>query len=680
MGARLGIDIGGTFTDVVCVTDRGEITLKVPTTRDDQSRGVARALAILERDHGIMPADIDRFAHGTTVATNAVIERRGARLGIVTTEGFGDTLEIGRQMRRQLYELKLAPETPGWLAPGARRFEIRERIGADGSVVTPLDPASLDQAIAGLRAAEVEAVAVCLLFAFANPAHERTVADALREALPGVAVSLSSEVDPAFREYERTVVTAFDAYIKPLVDAYLARIEQSAAALGMPAGLQVMQSRGGLAAATVARERPVRLFLSGPAAGVIGARAEAERAGLRDLITIDIGGTSSDIALVRGGDTPVRGEVEIAGYPVRVPMLDIVTLGAGGGSIAWLDTAGGLRVGPHSAGAEPGPASYPNGGREPTVTDASLLLGYLDPAFFANGTLPLDPDRARAAIGRLADPLGLSIEATAAGIHRIANSHMADGMRLVSLNRGYDPRDFALVALGGAGGLHAVALAGELGIDRVLIPRSPGVLSAAGLLSAVIEHEVQGAYHRRLAEASLDEIRRVIAELDTKAGALMDRERVAALSLQRHVSADLGYVGQSHYLTVAFDPEGADPLGTAYAAFEAEHRRVNGHATGAPGKLVALRVVLRAGQDAPPAPRQVATDAASARHRHVRFAGEAEARETPVIRRSGLDPTRRFTGPLIIEQPDTTILVPPGWRVSPDETGTLLLDPAGGSA
>ena len=680
MSARLGIDIGGTFTDVVCASARGQITLKVPTTRDDPSRAVIQALAILERDHGIEPAEIERFAHGTTVATNAVIERKGARLGIVTTEGFGDTLEIGRQMRRQLYDLQLEPETPGWLAPGARRFEVRERIAADGSVVTVLDPASLAVAIDGLRAAEVEAVAVCLLFSFANPAHERAVAAALREALPGVALSLSSEVDPAFREYERTVVTAFDAYIKPLVGSYLARIEGNVAALGMPAPLQVMQSRGGLASAAVARERPVRLFLSGPAAGVIGARAEADRAGLRDLITIDIGGTSSDIALVLGGETPVRGEVEIAGYPVRVPMLDVVTLGAGGGSIAWLDSAGGLRVGPQSAGAEPGPACYPDGGTEPTVTDASLVLGYLDPEFFANGTVPLDPVRARAAIGRVAGPLGLSVEAAAAGIHRIANSHMADGMRLVSLNRGYDPREFALVPLGGAGGLHAVPLARELGIRRILIPASPGVLSAAGLLAAKIEHEVQGSYTRTLAEASLEEVRRVIADLDAKAEALMAREHVGGLPLDRHVSADLGYVGQSHYLTVPFDPDEPDPFRMAYDAFETEHRRVNGHATGAPGKLVALRVVLSASQAEVAAPARPQADMPPAQHRQVIFDGETAARETPILRRAALALGARLAGPAIIEQPDTTILVPPGWSARRDNAGNLVLEPEGGAA
>ena len=324
----LGIDIGGTFTDVVCAGPDGITSFKLPTTRGDPSVAVGRALALLAERHDAEAGTVNRFSHGTTVATNAVIERQGARVGLITTSGFRDTLEIGRQMRHQLYDLRLKPETPGWLAPGARRVEVVERIAADGEVVTALDEASLSAAIAALKAAGVEAVAVCLLFSFVNPAHEQRIAAALAMAMPGVPVSLSHEVDPVFREYERTVATAFDAYIKPVVDDYLGRMEQVLAEAGVPAPLQVMQSRGGLAAASVARRRPVRLFLSGPAAGVIGAAAEGRRAGIGDLITIDIGGTSSDIALVRDGAAGVRGEVDIGGYNVRVPMLDVVTVGS----------------------------------------------------------------------------------------------------------------------------------------------------------------------------------------------------------------------------------------------------------------------------------------------------------------------------------------------------------------
>jgi N-methylhydantoinase A/oxoprolinase/acetone carboxylase beta subunit len=668
----LGIDIGGTFTDVVCAGPEGTVSFKVPTTRGDPSRAIETALELLRDRHGVRPEAITRFAHGTTVATNAVIERQGARVGLITTQGFRDTLEIGRQMRRQLYDLRLKPETPGWLAPGARRVEVVERIAADGAVVTPLDEDSLARAIAHLKAAEVQAVAVCLLFSFVNPAHERRVAQALAEAMPGVPVSLSCDVDPVFREYERTVATAFDAYIKPVVDDYLGRMEQVLAAAGVPAPLQVMQSRGGLAAAAVARRRPVRLFLSGPAAGVIGACAEGRRAGIGDLITIDIGGTSSDIALVRGGAVGVRGEVEIAGYAVRVPMLDVVTLGAGGGSIAWRDAAGGLRVGPRSAGAEPGPACYGRGGAEPTVTDASVVLGYVDPAYFAGGTVPLDPALARRVVeDKVAIPMGLTVEAAAAGIHRIANARMVDGIRLVSLNRGHDPRDFTLVALGGAGGLHAVALADELGIRRILVPGSPGVLSAAGLLSATIEHEVSGPCHRKLAEASMDEIRTVFEGLHEQAAALMARESAGDLAIQRLTFADLAYAGQSHYIEVPFDPDAADALARAYRDFEARHERINGHATGAPAKIVNLRAVHRAALTDPFVAPTPAPGPSLKGSRPVRFG--AAAVTAAIHDRARIAPGDVLHGPAVVEQADSTTLIPPGWRAWALAHGALIL-------
>ncbi|MEZ5856200.1 MAG: hydantoinase/oxoprolinase family protein [Hyphomicrobiaceae bacterium] len=406
----VGIDIGGTFTDVIATGPAGTHILKVPTTRNDPGVAVLTALEELQRQHGIEPSAIIRFAHGTTVATNAVIERKGAKVGLITTKGFRDVLELGRQIRRQLYDLVLKPETPGWLAPGARRIEVDERIAADGTVVQPLDEATVRDAIARLMAADIEAVAVCLLFSFANATHEQSIKSIIADVAPHLPVSLSSEVDPAFREYERTLVTAFDAYIKPVVDAYLERLTTRLDEAGVPAPLQVMQSRGGLAGATTARKRPVRLFLSGPAAGVIGAAAAGQSADLPDLITIDVGGTSSDIALIAGGQALVRPETDIAGFQVRVPMLDVTTLGAGGGSIAWIDTGGGLRVGPQSAGADPGPACYGQGGTAATVTDASIVLGYLDPGYFAGGRLRLDPQLATKAIEEtVAKPLGMSV-------------------------------------------------------------------------------------------------------------------------------------------------------------------------------------------------------------------------------------------------------------------------------
>lgn len=674
--ASIGIDIGGTFTDVVVRTAAGTEILKVPTSRDDPGRAVIAALEDISRRFGVPASAIVGFAHGTTIATNAVLERKGARVGLITTEGFRDILEIGRQIRRQMYDLNLKPETPGWLAPGARRVEVRERIDAAGQVLVPLDETSLAAAIAKLKAERVEAVAVALLFSFLNPAHEQRVRAAVEAAMPGVPVSLSSDVDPVFREYERTVVTAFDAYVKPIVARYLANMESDLVRTGVAAPLQVMQSRGGLAGGAIARQRPVRLFLSGPAAGAIGGLAAGREAGAVNLITIDVGGTSSDIALIDRGRVLVKPETDIAGYQVRVPMLDVTTLGAGGGSLAWIDSGGGLRVGPQSAGADPGPACYGRGGTEPAVTDASIVMGLLDPAFFAGGTMQLDPALSRRAIEeRVARPLGLSLDAAAQGMHRIANAHMADGIRLVSINRGYDPREFALVPLGGAGGLHAVPLALELGIERIIVPKYPGVLAAAGLLAAPIEHEVSSAFLTPIASAERRALGDAIAALDRRADALMQAERVEGLKRERMTLADVGYMGQSHYIEVPIDLEAPDALERLYRGFEAAHERLNGHKTGAPAKIVNLRVVHRALQ--PELDLRVRMPEAAGRslkgRRQVLFPGEPKWLDTRVYDRHTLALGERIAGPAIFEQADSTTLLPPDWIADVLPCGALQL-------
>jgi N-methylhydantoinase A/oxoprolinase/acetone carboxylase beta subunit len=553
----VGVDIGGTFTDVVCAGSDGSFRLmKRPTTRADPAAAVREALAAMQPEWGIAPAAIERFVHGSTVATNAVIERRGARTGLITTAGFKDVLEIGRQMRHRMYDLILQPETPVFLAPGSRRKEVRERISAQGAIVTPLNESDVRARAAELAADGVEAVAIVFLFSFLNPAHERRARDIVAEAFPHLAISLSCEVDPALREYERTAVTAFDAYLKPVVAGYVARMGRDLAAAGVPAPLQMMQSRGGIGAAANAALRPVRLFLSGPAAGVVGGLAVGREAGSLDLITIDIGGTSCDIALVSDGEPLVRAEGVIDTYTVRVPMVDVTAIGAGGGSIARIDDAGALRVGPQSAGSEPGPACYARGGTAATVTDASLVLGYLDPEYFAGGALRLDPDRARRAIEEnVADKMGVSVETAALGIHRVVNAQMAEAMRLVSIGRGIDPRGYTLLPLGGAGPIHAAALAAELGIRRILVPSHPGVLSAAGLLAAPIEHEVSAAYPRALASADWGAVTAALAELDAGCAALMADEGVASgagagRATIRHF-ADVCYIGQGYHLDPA---------------------------------------------------------------------------------------------------------------------------------
>ena len=731
---RVGVDIGGTFTDVVCTRDgQPPLVFKVPSTPANPGEA---ALAAVERlaAEGVEPGSLAQLAHGTTVATNAVLERTGGRLGIITTEGFRDTLEIGRQMRREMYEVRLDPQTPVFLAPRAMRIGVRERVGPGGEVIEPLDENSVRAALDRLVAAGAECIAVCLLFSFINPEHERRVREIARSEHPELEVSLSSEVDPAFREYERTAVTAFDAYIKPAVRRYLADLGKRLGETGVPAPLQVMQSRGGLASAELARNRPVRLFLSGPAAGVIGGQATGAAVGHDDLITLDVGGTSSDIALVSGAKPLIRSEGAIDGFPVRVPMVDVNAIGAGGGSVAWLDDAGGLRVGPRSAGSEPGPACYARGGGEPTVTDASVVLGYLDPKYFAGGAIELDVERARDAIAkRIAAPLGLGIEDAAAGIHQIVNAQMAEGIRLVSVRQGFDPREFTLVAMGGAGPLHACALAADLAIARVVVPRHPGVLSAAGLLAAPIEHEVSIAFGAPLAGLTMAPVRRIVADLDAAGRKLMERE---GLSPDDDVDvlhfADVCHVGQGYHLEVPFDPGADDGLERLYADFLAAHERVHGHAVAAPARFVNVRAVHRqrmscaAVAAAPGKPSAApgtsrspsetgarsgkasgsagvglgrpagacadgAADGAgfpgveaggtnpggtgSGDRRMVRFPDEPAPVETRIVARDSLAPGDRLPGPAIVEQDDTTTLVPPGWTALTGDDGIMILEP-----
>jgi len=674
----VGVDIGGTFTDVVGVDDAGRIRLlKIPTTPSDPSAAVRQALAHVEAQWGVRMDAITRFVHGTTVATNAVLERKGGRIGLLTTAGFRDVLEIGRSYRRNIYDLAVHASAPVFLVPRYRRHEVVERVSAAGEVITPLDHASLRAAIASLLEQQVDAIAVSFLFSFLNPTHEREAARAIAEMAPAMLVSLSSEVDPSFREYERTCITAFDAYVKPVLERYLAQMEGDLAASRVAAPLQVMQSRGALMASSVARQRPVRLFLSGPAAGVIGGQAAAMAVGREDLITCDIGGTSCDIALIQRGVPVIRSEGVVDGYPVRVPMVDVNAIGAGGGSIAWIDGAGGLRVGPRSAGADPGPACYGRGGEEATVTDASLVLGYVNADYFAGGSMRLDAKLATAAIeDKIARPLGLSVRDAALGIHRVLNAQMAEGIRLVSVRRGCDPRRFALVALGGGGPLHATALAAELGIESILVPRFPGVLSACGLLCAPIEHEVSSAFHRQLADVALEEVRAVLAGLDRRCAELMAAEGVGTFGYRITHSADVCYVGQSHFIEVAIDAPSKDALRDLYQDFLTVHDRLYGHGAALPARIVNLRAVARTastnamGSNAY-APERGQPERAT---RFINLDGCDAPVPAAIFERNVLPVGAEISGPAVIEQADTTTLIAPGWRARVLIDGTLLIE------
>jgi N-methylhydantoinase A/oxoprolinase/acetone carboxylase beta subunit len=674
---EIGVDIGGTFTDVVCRDGKGAMRLvKIPTTRRNPSAGVKAAMDYMQREWRVSPDEIVRFVHGTTVATNAVLEAKGAKVGLLTTVGFKDVLEIGRQMRHSVYDLVLKPETPVFLAPGALRKEVCERVTATGDVLVPLDESSVVRAVDELAAEGVESIAVSYLFSFLNPAHERRTREIIADCHPQIMVSLSSEVDPAFREYERTCVTAFDAYIKPLVGRYLETMEQDLAGDGVQTPLQIMQSRGGISSSTIARQRPVRLFLSGPAAGVIGGLEVGRAAQIEDLITVDIGGTSCDIALISRGQPLIRAEGEIGGYSVRVPMVDVNAIGSGGGSIAWMDGAGSLRVGPESAGSEPGPACYDRGGERATVTDASVILGYINPDYFAAGSLKLSLARARRTIETtIARPLGVSVEHAALGIHRVLNAQMAEAIRLVSIGRGIDPRGYTLLPLGGGGPLHATALARELGIRRIAVPPHPGVLSATGLLFAPIEHESSVAFPRLLSGLEWSEMERALANRDQACASLMRSEGVPAAHTQIFYFADICYVGQSYHLEIPLQTDAANPLETLYRDFLAAHDRIYGHSTEGAARIVNLRSIHRStvGRPATAAPARAEGDNAHKGKRSILTAESGRFISADVYDRSTMAIGLEVRGPAIVEQPDTTTLIEPGWLATVVADGTLII-------
>ena len=674
---QIGVDIGGTFTDIVALDGEGRLALaKVPSTPKDLLDGIGAAVGKVLALAGAPPGDVERFIHGTTVATNAVLEQKGAVTAVLTTEGFEDVLEMGRQKRSRMYDLEMDPETPSFLAPGRRRVGIRERLDARGAVLVPLDEGQVRAAVQTLRAQGVQAIAVCYLFSFVNPAHERRTRELCAEIAPEISVSLSSEVDPTFREYERLCVTAFDAYLGPVVKRYLAGLADTLRGLGIRAVPLIMRSRGGIVSAALAARQPVTLFLSGPAGGVIGAGWAAERSGVRDFVSLDMGGTSNDVAVVRSGAPLLASEGSIGPYPVRTPMVDVNTIGAGGGSIAWIDAAGGLRVGPRSAGAEPGPACYGRGGDAATVTDASVVLGYLNPERFAGGALTLDVGAAERAVGAIGRRLGVDTITAAAGIHRVINARMADQIRLVTIKRGYDPRQFSLVVLGGAGPVHGAALAAEMGMAEVLVPEAPGVLAAFGLLAAAIEHHHARTLQARTDVADLSAVNRCLAELDTAGRARMHEEGVAAADVHVAYTADMRYVGQAYELEVPIAaPVAAERVPDIVAAFHAVHERVYGYArTQQTVEFVNFRAVhtyrLPRPVVRPSAQAHGRLDDARVGERRAYFDGFVSA---AIYERARLPLGARLAGPAIVEQMDTTTVIPPGVTAVVDDAGNLRL-------
>jgi len=676
---QIGVDIGGTFTDIVALDAEGRLVLtKVPSTPKDLLEGIDAAVRRVLALAGAPASAVERFIHGTTVATNAVLEQKGAVTAILTTEGFEDVLEMGRQKRSRMYDLDMDPETPTFVAPRCRRIGIRERLDARGAVLVRLDEAQVRAAVTALKRDGVQAIAVCYLFSFVDPRHERRTREICREVAPEISVSLSSDVDPTFREYERLCVTAFDAYLGPVVKRYLAGLAETLRGLGIAGVPLVMRSRGGIVSAGVAAQQPVTLFLSGPAAGVIGARFAAGRSAVRDFVSLDMGGTSNDVAVVRGGEPLIAAEGFIGPYPVRTPMVDVNTVGAGGGSIAWIDGAGGLRVGPRSAGADPGPACYGRGGEQATVTDANLLLGYLNPERFAGGLMTLEVEAAARAVAAVGERLGLDATAAAAGIIRVINARMADQIRLVTIKRGHDPREFALVVLGGAGPVHGVALAEEMGMAEVIVPEAPGVLAAFGLLAAAIEHHHARTLPGRADAIDLEAVNGCLAELDAAGGARMAEEGVPAADVRVAYSADMRYVGQAYELEVPVSaPLAAGRIAEAVRGFHAAHERVYGYARAdQPVEFVNYRAVHRYPLPSlkvrPPARSEGGVGAARVGERRAYFAPGGFV-ATSIYDRARLPLGSQVPGPAIVEQADTTTVIPPGYAAAVDASGNLRI-------
>jgi N-methylhydantoinase A len=690
MSWRIGVDIGGTFTDVAVVEEKsGRIGVaKVPTTPDDFARGVLDGLDQVMAKYAIPAGDVGLLAHATTVVTNAILEEKGADAALVMTRGFRDVLELRRSARPDLYDL--FQDAPATLIPRRNRLEITERVGADGSVVTPLAEAEIEGLIADIRARNVEAIAVSLLFSFLNPAHERRLGEALREAFPDKPVYLSSEVLPEIREFERTSTTSVCAYVGPILASYLARLEEAVTGIGLPK-IYVMGSNGGVFEAAEGVAMPAMAVESGPAAGVVATSLVANQTDKRDILSFDMGGTTAKASLIRDGQYETTPEYEVGGgasenrfmngtgHPIRVPVIDLAEVSAGGGSIAWVDRAGSLRVGPHSAGANPGPVCYGRGGTEPTVTDCNLLLGYLDQRSLLGGELEISVEAAEKAVAeKIASPLGLEVRQAAAAVIDVVNHAMAEALKIVSVQRGYDPRGFVLAAFGGAGPLHAAALADELAMPEVLCPPIPGAFSALGLVGTDLKRDYVQTFFETTASADPAAMEKAFAELEAAGRAMLERARVPEDRRRFERAVDARYVRQSYELAV---PAGEPPftsesLERIADAFHERHRQTYGHDNR--GELVQLvNVRLAAIGEIPPlAIRDVTapdgSDALKSR-RPVWFSGAGEG-EAQVIDRARWPAGSSVAGPVVIESLESTILVPPGWRARMDGDGFVVMN------
>ena len=683
----IGIDVGGTFTDLVYAdTATGQVAIhKVSTTPADPSRGMMTGMEQLAARAGVELSAIDTVLHATTIATNAVLENDGCEAGMLTTAGFRDVLHIGRHQRPQHYSIR--QEIPWQSRPLVKRrhrLTVTERLTADRhAVLTPLNEDEVRQAARTLRAAGVEAIAVCFLFSYLNPTHERRAAQIVREEFPGVFVTASADVAPQFREFERFTTAAMNAFIGPKVRKYVAKLDAELTARGLNANLRIMRSNGGLATAALIGELPVLTLLSVPAAGVLGGAWSGALSGRKNLITFDIGGTSADIGIVREGQfvESAARDTQIGGYPVLVPMLDIHTIGAGGGSIAYVDAAGAFRVGPRSAGAMPGPAAYGRGGQLPTVTDANLFLGRLDAAHFLGGAMQLDPAASATVIATLADRLKLSPLAAAEGVLTVINANMANAIRSRTVEKGLDPRDFCLVAFGGAGPLHGAEVAAVLGIPEVLVPAAPGICSAMGLMTTDLKYDTVRTVFARSDKLDPAEVADDFSGMQTDLEAQVLADGIALEDATFSRAADVRYFGQGYELRVAV-PDGRlndAALEQVVRNFHARHATEYGHSfSDKPVEIVNVRLTATAPHPklaGVPTPPGGTLDTALVHRAACVFrtaSGLAEF-DTPRYARERLPLDVPIPGPAIVLQTDTTTVVPPGAVLTADRDGNLLI-------
>lgn len=690
---RLGVDVGGTFTDIVALTPEGKaFTRKVLSSPPNFNEAIRDGVSALISGEEMAPGEVTEFAHGATVATNAIITRTGANTGLITTKGFRDVLEIRRMRMHRLYDINWAKPPP--LVPRHLRLEVAGRMDPSGNEVAPLDEDALRDVVRQLQAEGVESVAVCFLHSYANGAHERRAGEIIKEMAADWSVSLSCEVLPEIKEYERTSTTVINAYVQPPVDHYASAMEQDAVALGMDVPIMVMQSNGGMMPLATARRFPMHIIESGPAAGVTGSYHLARRMGLKDVMTLDMGGTTAKAAIIEDGEIcrspeyEVGGEISIghrlmkgSGYLLRVPSIDLAEVGAGGGSIAWTDAAGALKVGPHSAGADPGPACYGLGGIEPTITDANVHMGLTNPEFLAGGTLPIDPALAEKAIrDRVAGRLGLDVTASAWGIRNVANSGLIRALRAVSTERGRDPRDFTLFAFGGMGPVQALDVAEELDISRVIVPPLPGLFSALGLLFAEVEHHLIQTFYANTRGMDFKRVNAEIARLVEDAAATLSSEGYPATRRDISVSVDARYLGQDSALPVRVADQSIGPanIGQLSAAFHDEHERIYGYRSeDEEVQIVAIRCVGRGLADTPRVPEQLQLVGQStwrpSANRTCYFGPEHGWVDTDVLARDEVTNTH-VKGPAIIEEDNALTVVLPGWQARVDEWSNLVLD------